>query len=67
MNGCSLHYLQPLVVLLSGRNSPIAFLTGASFSTLQIYHRWVARVTFFQALFHGIGEQLVSTGDSSLI
>lgn len=37
---------QPLTILLAGRNSPISFVTGASFSTLQMYHRWVARVTF---------------------
>ncbi|KAL8290219.1 hypothetical protein RQP46_003158 [Phenoliferia psychrophenolica] len=48
----------PLVVILAGRNSPISFLTGASFSTLQIYHRWVARVTFAQALFHALAWTL---------
>ncbi|GAA5904596.1 hypothetical protein JCM5296_005244 [Sporobolomyces johnsonii] len=42
----------PLVILLAARNSPISWLTGASFSTLQIYHRWVARVTFANVFLH---------------
>lgn len=36
------------------RNSPISLVTGASYSTLQIYHRWVARWTFIHAFVHGM-------------
>ncbi|GAA5964924.1 hypothetical protein JCM21900_000021 [Sporobolomyces salmonicolor] len=43
----------PLVVLLATRNSPISWFTGASFSTLQIYHRWVARMCFANVFLHG--------------
>lgn len=42
-------------VILASRNSPISLLTGASYQTLQIYHRWVARWTFLHALLHSIG------------
>lgn len=40
-----------LVFLLSGRNSPVQLLTfGAiSFETQMVLHRWVARMTVFQA------------------
>lgn len=48
----------PLAVILAGRNSPVAWLTGASYSTLQIYHRWVARMAFFHGLAHGITYSL---------
>ncbi|KAM0786568.1 hypothetical protein ACM66B_002024 [Microbotryomycetes sp. NB124-2] len=49
----------PLVILLAGRNSPIGLLTGASYSTLQIYHRWIARTVYFHAVAHGIAFSLV--------
>ncbi|GAA5899620.1 hypothetical protein JCM6882_001165 [Rhodosporidiobolus microsporus] len=45
----------PLALALAGRNSPIAVLTGASYSTLQIYHRWVSRMAATHAIFHSIG------------
>lgn len=49
----------PLVILLAGRNSPVAALTGASYSTLQIYHRWVARMTFLNGLLHTLGYSML--------
>lgn len=42
----------PLVILLAARNSPISWLTGASFARLQIWHRWVSRVTFGAVFIH---------------
>ncbi|UZJ52905.1 hypothetical protein CBS101457_002225 [Exobasidium rhododendri] len=44
----------PVVVLLSGRSSPIQLLTGCSFATAMLYHRWVARLVSFQVLLHGV-------------
>lgn len=44
----------PPVILLSGRNNPVTFLTGASFSTCMLYHRWFARVIFVQAVVHAV-------------
>ncbi|GAA5874895.1 hypothetical protein JCM8547_003604 [Rhodosporidiobolus lusitaniae] len=49
----------PLVIALAGRNSPIAAMTGASYATLQIYHRWVSRVAVMHAIFHSIGYSLL--------
>lgn len=42
----------PLTFLLAARNSPITWLTGADFGTVQVYHRWVARVTYGNATVH---------------
>lgn len=51
---CSLIVAQlPLVFALSGRNSPVAWITGAGFNTLMLYHRWFARLVTFQAIVHG--------------
>ncbi|GAA5972825.1 hypothetical protein JCM11641_003959 [Rhodosporidiobolus odoratus] len=41
----------PLVILFAARNSPFAH-AGLDFGTLQIYHRWIARVTFTDAGVH---------------
>ncbi|GAA6004107.1 hypothetical protein JCM10207_002429 [Rhodosporidiobolus poonsookiae] len=49
----------PLAIVLAGRNSPIAAFTGASYSTLQLYHRWVSRVAVGHAISHSIGYSLM--------
>jgi Ferric reductase like transmembrane component len=45
----------PIVILLSGRNSIATFLTGMTFSTQMLYHRWVGRMVALLALCHGGG------------
>ncbi|KDN53639.1 hypothetical protein K437DRAFT_265690 [Tilletiaria anomala UBC 951] len=42
----------PIVFLLAGRNSPVAILSGISFNTQMLYHRWFARIVLFQAFAH---------------
>ncbi|GAA6050870.1 hypothetical protein JCM3770_005748 [Rhodotorula araucariae] len=49
----------PLVFLLAARNSPFTWLIGVDFGTLQIYHRWVARVTYANVTVHMIGYSLI--------
>lgn len=44
----------PLVILLAGKNNLIGYLTGTSYATLNILHRWVARIIFFTATLHMI-------------
>ncbi|KAK4051731.1 ferric-chelate reductase [Microbotryomycetes sp. JL221] len=44
----------PLVVVLAARHSPVSWLTGFSFARLQVYHRWVSRVTFGFVLIHSL-------------
>ncbi|BGP43574.1 ferric-chelate reductase Frp1 [Rhodotorula kratochvilovae] len=49
----------PLVFLLAARNSPFTWLLGVDFGTLQIYHRWVAKVTYANVTVHMIGYSLI--------
>ncbi|GAA6043586.1 hypothetical protein JCM8097_005268 [Rhodosporidiobolus ruineniae] len=49
----------PLALVLAGRNSPIAAMTGASYATLQIYHRWVSRAAVGHAISHSIAYSLM--------
>ncbi|KAF3006812.1 hypothetical protein E8E13_010481 [Curvularia kusanoi] len=40
--------------LLAGRNNPIIKLTGISFDTMNLIHRWFGRIVIFEALAHTI-------------
>ncbi|KAF2793168.1 hypothetical protein K505DRAFT_244997 [Melanomma pulvis-pyrius CBS 109.77] len=51
--------LAPLVVLLSGRNNILLWLTNWSHSTYMLLHRWVARIFTIQVLLHSITEYLL--------
>lgn len=42
------------VILLSGRNNPVTFATGASFETCMFYHRWFARFVLLQTFVHAM-------------
>ena len=48
----------PLVILLSGRNSPVRTLTGVSFDTVMLYHRHVARWVVVQVVLHAIAYSI---------
>lgn len=39
--------------------SPISWFTGASYSTLMVYHRWVARITALHVILHSIGPYAI--------
>ncbi|SCV68846.1 BQ2448_967 [Microbotryum intermedium] len=56
--------LTPLVFLLAGRNSPFIWMTGVDYPTLQLYHRWVARMAVYTALGHCIGYCFVYVIDN---
>ncbi|GAA5845243.1 hypothetical protein JCM9279_004814 [Rhodotorula babjevae] len=49
----------PLVFLLAARNSPVSWIAGVDFGTLQLYHRWIARVTFANATAHVLGYSYI--------
>jgi predicted ferric reductase len=51
--------LAPLVVLLSGRNNILLWITNWSHSTYMLLHRWVARMFTFQVLLHSITEYVL--------
>ncbi|KAF3047062.1 hypothetical protein E8E12_010925 [Didymella heteroderae] len=48
--------LAPLVILLSGRNNVLLWLTNWSHSTYMLLHRWVARIFTLQVILHSILE-----------
>ncbi|KAH9928078.1 ferric reductase like transmembrane component-domain-containing protein [Fomitopsis serialis] len=45
----------PLLWLLAGRNDLLLWLTGWSFSTFNVFHRYVARVATVEAIAHSFG------------
>jgi predicted ferric reductase len=45
----------PLLWLFAGRNDFLMWITGWSFSSFNLMHRWVARVAVVQAIVHSIG------------
>ncbi|WVR07339.1 hypothetical protein IAU60_004380 [Kwoniella sp. DSM 27419] len=47
-------YNMPLLFALAGRNDVILWLTGWSYATANIFHRWVARMCTLQGFVHGI-------------
>ena len=51
--------LFPLVVLFSGRNNILLWLTNWSHSTYMLLHRWVARLFALQVLLHSITEYIL--------
>lgn len=44
----------PIVFLFGGRNNLFMWLTGWSFDTFNIYHRWTSRVMVLYAVIHSI-------------
>ncbi|CED82645.1 Ferric reductase, NADH/NADPH oxidase and related proteins [Phaffia rhodozyma] len=46
--------LTPLAIALAGRNNILTAMTGASYSTIQIYHRWVSRMCFMHGFVHTV-------------
>jgi predicted ferric reductase len=51
--------LAPLVVLFSGRNNLLLWLTNWSHSTYLLLHRWVARMFTLQVILHSILEYML--------
>lgn len=45
-------YNLPILWCLAGRNDVILWVTGWSFSSMNIFHRWIAIVTAFQGIAH---------------
>ncbi|BEJ13004.1 hypothetical protein CspHIS471_0301780 [Cutaneotrichosporon sp. HIS471] len=47
-------YNLPLLFLLAGRNDVLLWLTGWSYASCTLWHRWVARVATLQAIVHSV-------------
>ncbi|KAK9461269.1 ferric reductase like transmembrane component-domain-containing protein [Lipomyces oligophaga] len=58
----------PVLILFAGRNNFLMWLTGWSYETYMVYHRWVARIMFFNAVIHSIGytAYVLFAGSASL-
>ncbi|OCF44973.1 hypothetical protein I317_01255 [Kwoniella heveanensis CBS 569] len=52
--GIMAFYNLPLLWCLAGRNDVILWLTGWSYTSLNLLHRWVSRVTVVQAIIHSV-------------
>lgn len=50
----------PLLWLFAGRNDLLLWLTGWSFSTFNLFHRYVARVATAEAIAHSFGYTVFS-------
>ncbi|KAF3935622.1 hypothetical protein ABW19_dt0204976 [Dactylella cylindrospora] len=57
--------LLPLVILLSGRNNFLLWITNWSYSTYILLHRWVARIFTLHAIIHSIVLLLTYQGTGS--
>ena len=44
----------PTLFLFAGRNNLLLWITGASYSTFNLFHRWTARVVTAEALVHTV-------------
>lgn len=44
----------PILFLFAGRNNFLIYLTGWSYSTFNVYHRWVSRVMVILAFVHSV-------------
>ncbi|EJT45042.1 ferric-chelate reductase [Trichosporon asahii var. asahii CBS 2479] len=55
-------YNMVLLWLLAGRNDIILWLTGWSYPSLNLFHRWTARVAVVQGLVHSAGYAYLKWG-----
>ncbi|GHJ83641.1 hypothetical protein NliqN6_0043 [Naganishia liquefaciens] len=57
----------PLVILMSGKNSPIALISGLEMNDLMLYHRWLARMVWLQMNVHSFGYVMIALLKSHLL
>ncbi|EHK43843.1 hypothetical protein TRIATDRAFT_319185 [Trichoderma atroviride IMI 206040] len=43
----------PLIFLFAGRSNPFVYLTGWSYRTFSIFHRWIALILTIEGIIHG--------------
>lgn len=44
----------PIFFLLAGRNDFLVWLTGWSYGTFHVFHKWVARVSALMGMVHSV-------------
>jgi hypothetical protein len=45
----------PLLWVFASRNDVFMWLTGWSFATFNVFHKWLARIVTIQAILHSVG------------
>ncbi|KAK7205713.1 ferric reductase like transmembrane component-domain-containing protein [Myxozyma melibiosi] len=45
----------PPLILFGGRNNFLMWATGWSYQSFMVYHRWIARVMYINAVLHSVG------------
>lgn len=55
----------PFIFLFGARSSPLPILTGWSYRTFSIFHRWSAIVLLIEALLHGIAFSAFYVNDKT--
>ncbi|KAH3685793.1 hypothetical protein WICPIJ_003256 [Wickerhamomyces pijperi] len=56
----------PILVLFAGRNNLLIRLTGVNYSSFMIYHKWTARVMFFDAIIHSLAYYVLMLQNGQL-
>lgn len=47
-------FLMPLLIVLGGRNNFLQWLTGLSFATMIVWHKWISRICIIEILIHTV-------------
>ncbi|CCH41320.1 Ferric reductase transmembrane component [Wickerhamomyces ciferrii] len=47
--------LIPLLIIFAGRNNILSSLTGIPYTSMIVYHKWVARFMWIHAMLHSVG------------
>jgi|SRR5579862_8240482 len=53
----------PLLIAFAGRNNILIWLTGWSFTTFNVWHKWVARVCLIHTFVHSVGYTVYAFQD----
>lgn len=56
----------PLVILMAGRNSPVTAVSGLNYNSLMLWHRWTARMTWFQVNVHSLTYFVIASANGRL-
>lgn len=57
----------PLLFLFGGRGNIFIILTGWSYRTFNVFHRWIARFLLLQAIVHGCVFSAFEVNGESLL
>jgi hypothetical protein len=50
----------PLLIAFAGRNNVLIWLTGWSYDTFNVWHKWVARVCLLHTFIHSVAWSVIA-------